>query len=624
MSKSKIKDLAKKIVKASDEYYNGTPAVSDKVWDAWFDELKKLDPEHPVVTGVGAIPVSEWKKVAHEVPMSSLNKVNTPEEFQEWVSADCDGESSFLATEKLDGISVSMKYLNGMFVQALTRGNGEVGEDISVNVKRMIGVPEKLNDDFSGHIRGEIVLLKSNHKKHFPEQANPRNAASGIAKRLDGDGVQHLSVLSYKIEGEDFNTEFDSFKRLDTLGFSTPNYRVLNVAQSIQMWNEYQTSTRDSLDYEIDGLVFSINNCAKQFSLGEKGRGPAGAVAFKFEAATAETVITNIVWQVGGSGRITPVAEFNSVQLSGANIARASLYNQAYIDEIGVGVGATVIVKRANDVIPAVEEVVIPGPNGPANSPRICPECSTPTIRNGEYLMCTNRDTCEPQVLGRISTWISELGILEWGDKVVKKLIDSGMVEDVADIYNLTVQDISGLDRMGEKSAQNLINELDKYRSIQLYNFIGGLGIENVATSTAKLVMDAGYDTLDAMQKISVSQLENISGFGSIKASAFYNGIKSNAQRIQDITNAGVKIKDKIKGSLSGKSFCFTGKSTLPRAKLQKLVEEHGGEVKKSVGKDVTFLVLSDSDSTSSKAKAAQKNGTALLSEENFMAMIND
>ena len=623
MSKAKTKELAKKIVKASDAYYNGDPIVSDKVWDAWFDELKKLDPDHPVVTGVGAIPVSEWKKVAHEVPMGSLNKVNTPEELQEWVDTDCKGEKEYLGTEKLDGISLSMKYEDGVFQQGLTRGDGETGEDISVNVKRMKGVPEKLKDSFSGHIRGEIVLLKSDHKKHFPEQANPRNAASGIAKRLDGDGVDHLSVKCYNVEGEDFKTELKAFERLDALGVDTPNYKKVTAKGAIKMWHDYQAKTRDSLDYEIDGLVFTVNDSAKKFSLGDKGRGPAGSMAFKFEAPTAETVIRKIIWQVGNTGRITPVAVFDEVDLLGAKVTRASLYNQAYIDEIGVGVGATVIVKRANDVIPRVEEVVKPGPHGVAKSPGICPECGTPTERHGEYLLCPNKVDCPPQVLGRISTWIAELGILEWGDKIIQKLIDAGMVEDVADIYNLTVDDIASLDRMGKRSAQNLVNELDKYRSVPLHNFIGGLGIENVATSTVKLVMGAGYDSLDAVKSASVSELEGISGFGNIKATALHNGVKNNADRIQDIINAGVKVKDKVKGVLSGQSFCFTGKSELPRKNLQKLVEENGGEVKKSVGKGLSFLVLADPNSTSAKAKAAKKNGTELLSEEGFMEMVN-
>jgi len=531
----------------------------------------------------------------------------------------------FLATEKLDGISVSLKYIDGKFFQALSRGDGETGEDISVNVKRMKGVPEKLNSKFSGHIRGEIVLFKSDHKKHFPEHANPRNAASGIAKRLDGDGVNHLSVIAYKIEGEDFKTEEDSFKRIDALGVNTPNYKLVTAKGAVKMWHDYQAKTRDELDYEIDGLVFTVNDCVKQFALGDRGRGPAGAMAFKFEAPTAETIIRKVTWQIGNTGRITPVAEFDVVDLLGAQVTRASLYNQAYIDELGVGVGSTVIVKRANDVIPRVEEVLHSGPNGVAKSPRVCPECGTPTKRQGEYLICTNKEDCGPQVLGRVSTWISELGILEWGDKIVQKLIDVGMVEDIADIYDLTLGDISSLDRMGERSAKNLMNELDKYRSVPLYNLIGGLGIENVGTSTVKLVMKAGYDSLEEMQKISISKLENISGFGEVRAKAFYNGVRDNADRIQGIFNSGVKVKAKIKGVLTGKSFCFTGKSTLPRAKLQKLAEESGGEVKKSAGKgakSVSFLVLADENSTTSKAEAARNNNvTTLISEEVFVKM---
>lgn len=620
MSKTRIKNLAKKIVKASHDYYNGTPSVSDKVWDAWFDELKKLDPDHPVVTGVGAIPVSEWKKVQHEVPMDSLNKVNTEEEFIDWVNTNCKGVDEFVASEKLDGISVSVKYIDGKFHQALSRGDGVQGEDISQNVKVMEGIPEKLKSNYSGHVRGEIILRKSKHKEYFPDYANPRNAASGIAKRYDGDGCEHLTVLFYSAEG-DFKKESDVFKKIEKLGLNTPFWKIVDAKGALAVQKDYQDSTRESLDYDIDGMVYSVNDLATKIAMGDKGRGPAGSIAFKFEAPSAETIITKIVWQVGNTGRMTPVAHFKTVDLLGTKVSKASLYNYSYIKDLGVGVGATVIVIRANDVIPRVEEVVTP--KNVEKFPDVCPECGTKTFRDGEYIRCPNKETCPPQVLGRVSTWVKELGIMEWGDKVVKKMIDAGLVEDVADIYKLNKDQIASLDKMGAKSADVLLKELDKYREVPLYNLIGGLGIDNVATSTVKLVMGAGHDSLDAIKKLSVSQLENIDGFGSIKAEAFYDGVHENEERIQEILDSGVSIKAKVKGVLSGKTFCFTGSSSKPRKVLQKIVEDAGGEVKKSVGRGLSYLVVADPSISTSKTKAAQKNNTRVLSEDEFLKMAN-
>lgn len=617
MSKARIKTLVKKIVKASHDYYNGTPSVSDKTWDAWYDELKKLDPENSVVTGVGAIPVSEWKKVEHEVPMGSLNKVNTEEEFNSWVKTDCKGVNEFVVSEKLDGISLSVKYENG-FVQGLTRGNGIEGEDISQNVKMMEGVPDKLKSDYTGHVRGEIVLKKSRHKEHFPDYANPRNAASGIAKRYDGDGCEHLSVLFYSIEG-DFKKESEGFEKIESLGLTTPFWKVVDAKSALEVQEKYEEETRDSLDYEIDGMVYSVNDLAIKLAMGDKGRGPAGSIAFKFDAASAETTITKIVWQVGSTGRMTPVAHFKVVDLLGTKVRKASLYNYSYINELSVGVGSTVIVIRANDVIPRVEEVV--KSKGVEKYPELCPECGAKTLRDGEYIRCPNKENCPPQVLGRVSTWIKELGVMEWGDKVIKKMIDAGLVEDVSDIYILTKDQIASLDKMGERSAEVLLKELDKYREVPLYNLIGGLGIDNVATSTVKLVMGAGYDSLDEIKNLSVSKLEAIDGFGSIKAEAFYDGLIENEERIQNILDSGVSIKAKVKGVLTNKSFCFTGSSSKPRKVLQKIVEEAGGEVKKSVGKGLSYLVVADPSISTSKTKAAQKNNTKILSESDFLKM---
>lgn len=622
MSKERIKYLSKKIIKARQSYYNGQPEVSDKTFDAWYDELKKLAPDHPAVTGVGALPVSEWPKVNHAVPMQSLNKAQNPDDIKDWAIKDCNNESDFIITEKLDGISVSLEYNNGKLIQGSTRGNGAVGEDITPNVIKMKGVKETLNTDFTGYIRGEIVLRISDHKKYFSDYSNPRNAASGIAKRYDGDGAEHLTVLCYTVNGKDFKTEEESLLFIKEIGLDVPNYSVVkSIDDVIKEWNEYQKTKRNNLDYDIDGLVVRVNNMTKQIELGDKNHRPKGAIAFKFDAPTAETIITNILVQVGDSGRLTPVALFNKVDLAGAKIQKASLHNFSNIKSLGVDIGATVIVSRRNDVIPYVEEVV-KGTGTTFSTPDKCPECNSPTIANGEYVSCSNKKTCPAQVIGRINKWVSELNILEWGEKVLKKLISAGLVTDVADIYRLTEGQLASLDRMGDKSAANLIAELNKYRSVSLENLIGGLAIENVATSTVKLVISAGYDTLDKIKNLSISKLENINGFGEIKAAAFYYGLQENSDRIQDILDAGVTIKQKVVGNLSGKSFCFTGTSSMPRKELHKLVEEHGGEVKKSVGKGLTYLVSSDPDSNSSKAVAARKNGTKIITEEEFMKMI--
>lgn len=630
---ARIKELVRNISKADDDYYNkSNPQVSDKVYDAWKDELKDLLPKcknkklikqaDQVIASIGAmVGVSEWRKVAHDIPMSSLNKVNTPDEFKAWAK-ECDAKDVFL-TEKLDGISINTIWKDGQFVQAITRGDGSIGEDITPNVRKMCGIPNKLKKKFTGSLRGEIILTKSNHNAYFPDYANPRNAASGVAKRFDSSGSEHLTVIMYQVaSGKGFKTEKEQFEYLSNLGVKIPWYAVYSdVNKAIEKYKEYHDIIRNKLDYEIDGLVGRVNSLSKQWELGEKNHRPKGAVAFKFDAAGKETTVRNIVWQVGSTGRITPVAEFDTVNLVGANINRASVYNLAYINELGIGVGAKAIIIRSNDVIPVLEEISQP-PKKVAEPPDKCPECDGQVELNGEYLRCMNKAKCPAQAVGRLKMWANENGILEFGGKILQKLSDSGLVSDVGDLYRLNVNKLSSLDRMGEKSAKNLIESIDKHRNISLENFIGGLGIDNVATSTAKLVIKAGYDTLDAMYNMSISDFEAIDGFGTIKAQAFYDGLRENKKRINDILDAGVKIKAQIKGKLSKKSFCFTGSMNNPRPTLHKMVEEAGGDIKKSVGKGLDFLVIADPNSTSSKAQAARKLGTKLISEEEFLSML--
>lgn len=619
-------------------YYNDhKPIVSDPIYDGIKDKLRNLSksfsPEskadekiairlEDALTRVGAPPPKDgkWPKIKHEYLMQSLNKVNLPEELFDWHKK-CGEAKSLFIVEKLDGISVSLKYENGIFILGATRGDGEEGEDISRNVRKMKGVPNKLSQNFTGYIKGEIILFHSDWKEHLPELANPRNGAGGVAKRIDGQGVKHLTVLVYAIEGKDFTTEEQTFEYLKELGFNTPNYYIGDLKQANSLWRLYMDKTRKSLDYEIDGLVVRINDKAHQLSLGEENHKPKGAIAFKFESPEAETVITNIICQVGDTGRITPVAEFNTVELLGAKIERASLHNFSLVKDLGINIGATVIVERSNDVIPGIKEVTKEC-NGYFPIPDICPVCSTATVRDGEYVFCPNKKECPPQIIGRVNKWVKELGILEWGESILTKLIKAGKVEDVYDLYLLKADDITALERMGDKGAKTLLAEIDKYRVITLENFLGGLCINGIATSTVKSVIDAGHDTLDKIQKLSIRQLESIPGFAHTRALAFHNGLIENEDRIKRILDAGVSIKPRVKGVLTGKSFAFTGTMETPRATLQKMVEEAGGEVKKSVGKDCTYLVISDPSSNSSKAQAARKIGIKLISEEDFLKMI--
>lgn len=630
MQTSRIKELETKIFRHRDLYYNNARTVSeekemvsDRVYDAWVDELRLLDPTSLAVTTVGSpVAPSEWQKAKHQIPLGSLDKVNTPAELSKWVE-DTYPNGKLFMTEKLDGLSIEVIYENGSLVQGITRGDGDIGEDITVNVAKMAGVKSHLAHKFTGSLRGEIIMHRSTHKQWFPDKANPRNAASGTSKRLDGVGVDRLNILFYQVLGDvDFKTEQSQFVWLQNQGLDTPNWWVVKNATEVNThWRKYQDVNRETLDYDIDGLVVRVDNLEKQLELGEKNLRPKGAIAFKFDNEARESTIKDIIWQVGNSGRITPVAIVDPVQLVGATVTRASIYNLSYIEELGLDIGATVLVVRANDVIPRIEEV-IKGTGKIAIPPSRCPECAGITIMEGENLVCINTDDCRSQIIGRLKNWVKELNLLEWGDTLLEKLVDAKKVKTVADLYTLKVNDIANLDRLGEKTANKVLEILDANKDVSLEVFLGALSIPMIGQSTIKLIMDAGCDTLEKFGQLDTTQFEQVLGVGPVKAKFLADGLEHNQQLILQIMENGVTIKDKIIGTLTGKSICFTGSMKNKRPVLEKMAADAGANIKSSVGKGLTFLVIADPNSTSSKTQAARKMGTTLISEEEFLEMV--
>lgn len=629
MSKERIKELADELLRAKYTYYNiklpdgMKPLVlSDQIYDARENELRSLDSSHWVLKIVGAPQTqSEWKKAKHQIPMGSLNKVNLPVELTDW--AKDKGDGAWFVVEKLDGLSIELVYEAGKLVQAITRGDGETGEDITVNVARMAGVNPDLKEDFNGSLRGEIIMLKSIHQKHFADKANPRNAASGVSKRLDGVDVDKLNILFYQVLGDvDFKTEFEQFTWLEDRKIGVPNYwQFKDVDLVNKHWRDYQDNHRSKLDYDIDGLVVRIDDMAKQMAWGDKDLRPLGAMAFKFDNEMRESTIRDIIWQVGNSGRITPVAVVDPVQLVGAMVSRASIYNLSYIEELGLDIGARVLVARANDVIPRIEELV-KGTGKTAKGPSFCPECGGLTKMDGENLMCGNTKHCRAQIIGRIKNWVSELNLLEWGDTLIEKLVDAKKVKTVADLYTLKLNDIADLDRLGEKTAQKCLDILWANNEITLEVFLGALSIPMIGQSTIKAIMNAGCDTLERFGQLGASNFEQVPGVGPTKAKFLATGLKQNQQVILDLIENGVKIKDKIHGSLTGKSVCFTGSMKNKRPILEKMAADQGADVKGTVGKGLTYLVIADPNSSSSKAVAARKLGTVLISEDEFLDLV--
>jgi DNA ligase (NAD+) len=610
-------------------YYNGNALVPDEEYDSARDELAELKPRSPEVVAVGATPpeISEWKKVRHAITMGSLDKVQTLDELTKWVQGFGGMQERLLVTEKLDGMSIEIHYQAGVFAQAATRGDGVIGEDISVNVAKMRGVPGRLPKKFTGTVRGEVIITKTDFRVHFAnDYENTRNTAAGISKRFDGKGCELLQVMFYQVvDGKDFVTEADQFEWLEQAGFKTPNWYVTTMTPGIKtphdLWVEYQQTKRDALDYEIDGLVVRLENMARQIALGEKDGRPLGATAFKFAPYTRESTCLEIQNQTGGMGVITPVCVFEPIRLGGVTVTNASLYNWKYIRDLGLDVGARILVARANDVIPRVVRVTT-GTGTVAQPPKECPSCAEPPEFHGEHLICPNTWECPQQTEGRVKRYVKSLDIKEWGDILIEKLVALGLVKNVSDLYRLTEEQISGIERMGARSAQNVLKTLWAKNPISLEDLLGSMSIPMCASSTLKLAVDAGYDNLERVRTVTFDQLSAIKGFGPERSDALVNWLYDHIGVVDDLLAAGVKIKPRIKGTLTGKSFCFTGTSNRPRSDLEDLVRGSGGEVKTTVSKKLTYLVTPGGDWTSSKVQAAKRNGTHCITEDDFLKMV--
>ena len=637
--------LAKQLVDAATAAYGGaTPDA--KFYKGLYLALQRTARQHPVLLQVPPARGLDWPKASHEIPMGSLNKVNTSDELAAWAqrcdelaaASDLEPVSSDLAlTEKLDGISIEVVYDRGRIEAAITRGDGLVGERITPNVQQMKGVPARIKHKGRVSVRGEIILrksdapaleaLKQKTDKNFERIKSLRNTAAGVARTKEArllPGCKLLTILFYDVEGvEGFHREQDKLTFLEANGFERPylSYGPLEKMQAEH--DRYQKVAREALDYDIDGLVVRAANLDTATLLGELNHRPRAAVAYKFGNEMQVSTLRAILWSTGDSGRITPIAQIDPVFLAGAEVRQASLHNLANVNALGIGVGDEVLVSRRNDVIPYVEKVVVD--NGQLEEgPKRCAECNTPVEVDGEYLVCSNLD-CPARRLGRLKTWVKHLGLLEWGEKTFVRFMDANLVKEPADLYRLTNDDVTGLEGYGEVSATRLLDPLAAKKLLPIDTFIAALGVPAVSKETAKLLVTAGYDTFDGIMEADAEQLAQIDGLGAIKAEKILTGLRGRADEIRRLANVGVlPVKPAEGGPLAGLSFCFSGAQNRPRKELQAIVEDNGGTIRSGVTKGLTYLVLADPESTSSKAQKARKLGTEIIDGNRFEEIVRE
>lgn len=667
MNKQEIKDRIEKLKKEVDHHrylYHVLDKVeiSDAALDSLKHELDELERKYPeFITAdsptqrIGGRPLDKFKKVAHIVPQWSFNDAFSAEEIREFDrrvrrflrDAGIAGDivPDYTAELKIDGLHVVLTYKNGILATGATRGDGNIGEDVTQNLKTIDSIPLRLEQNVDLVAEGEVFMAKSvleklnkeREKKGEPLLANPRNAAAGAIRQLDPKiaAERRLDCFVYDLSwAGNFSlpaTQKEELEKLKSLGFKvSKNWKYCeNIEEVIKVW-QYWLKNRAKEDYWMDGIVIKLNRNDWQKRLGYTGKAPRWAIAFKFPAEQATTIVEDIIVQVGRTGRLTPVAVLKPVIVMGSRISRATLHNQDEIRRLGLKIGDTVIIQKAGDVIPEVVRVLPNlriGKEREFKMPGKCPICGSPVRRpEGEVAAyCTNK-RCYAQDLRRLAHFVGKKGldIRGMGKKIVERFMDEGLISEPADIFDLTRDDISVLARFGEKSADNLLEAIAKAKTAALSHFLVALGIPHVGEEMSYDI-SLRFKNLSDIEKAGMEELVRVADVGPVVAKSIYVFFrdKRNIKIIENLKKSGVKIiADEIpKGKLAGKSFIITGTlESMSREEAHEKIRALGGDVGSAVSAKTSYLVVGKN--SGSKAEKAKRLGVKILSEKEFLEAI--
>ena len=643
-------------------YVLDKPVVADSVYDQLLQELIALEEANPSLIypdsptqRVGGAVVEGFKKVTHDYPMLSLSNAFHEADLREFdrkVRQAIGDQFSYVCELKIDGLAISLKYENGMFVQGATRGDGVVGEDITANLKTIRAIPLRLKEPITIEVRGEAYMPKKSFENLNAQRANngeelfanPRNAAAGSLRQLDPKiaASRQLSTFIYAIGGDGevygIDGHAEMLDYLEGLGFPSNKERQrCSTIEEVMAFIEYWTENRPKLAYEIDGIVIKVDRYAQQDELGYTAKSPRWAIAYKFPAEEVVTTLLDIDLTVGRTGVVTPTAILTPVQVAGTTVQRASLHNEDLIRDKDIRLGDTVIIRKAGDIIPQVVGVLIeqrPEDSVPFVMPKNCPVCDSELIRiEGEVaLRCVN-PACFAQIAESIKYFVSRnaMNIDGLGDKVVEQLLRADLIHDVSDLYHLTVEQLVELERMGEKSATNLVNAIQASKENSMERLLIGLGIRHVGEKAAKIVSEE-FGSMEAVMAATEEQLVAIYEIGDKMASSLVEYFSNEDARavIKRLAEAGVNMTYKGKkvevaigdSPFAGKTIVLTGKlEQLTRNEAKAKIEELGGTVTGSVSKK-TDLVIAGADAGSKLTKAEQL-GIEVWTEDNLIEQLN-
>ena len=661
-AKERIEELRKTINYHSKKYYDeDNPEITDYEYDMLMNELKKLEKENPQyitkdspTQKVGGHAKENFKKVTHEVPLQSLQDIFSFDELYDFdkrikEKADEYGikEVNYCVETKIDGLSCAIKYENGMLVQAATRGDGNVGEDVTPNVKTIKTVPNKIKDNINLTVRGEVFINKEEFEKLNEEReilgetlfANARNAAAGSLRQLDSKitAKRPLDIYIFnvqKIEGKTFNSHWEELNYLKSIGFNVVPFRSLckNINEVKKAIDEIGEK-REELGFGIDGAVVKVDDLKFREELGTTFKVPKWAIAYKYPPEKKETILKDIVCQVGRTGVITPMAILEPVKVAGSTISKTTLHNEDFIKEKDLKIGDHVIIQKQGDVIPEVVDVVKEKRTGEEKEfsmPKVCPVCGAPAVRElGEAATRCTGIECSAKALRNIVHFASNDGmdISGLGYKIVEQLLDRKLIKDIADIYTLTVDDVASLKKNGRKFAENLIEAINESKNRDLENLISAFGIRHVGKKLAK-VLAKKYETLDNLMNATAFDLTTKDDIGEVIAESIYSFFKERQTKdlVKRLVALGVNTKhlkedNNVDNRFEGKTFVLTGSlSKYSRNEASEIIEKFGGKTSNSVSKKTDYVLAGEE--AGSKLDKAQKLGVTVITEQEFENMI--
>lgn len=662
-------DIQQQILKLRDElnehnynyYVLDQPTISDYDFDLKLKELQALEDAHPEFADehsptqrVGGAITKNFETVVHDFRMYSLDNSYSKEDLLDWearVKKVIDDEVQFVCELKYDGASISLTYENGTLLKAITRGDGVQGDDVTANIKTIRSVPLRLKGDYPSRfdIRGEIVLPFEGFNKMNEERIeigeepyrNPRNTASGSLKLQDSAEVakRPLECLLYNITGNNLNlsTQFESLEKARAWGFKVPTAATLaNSIEEVLAFIDYWNIHRHELPYETDGVVVKVNDLHQQEELGYTSKSPRWAIAYKFKAERVSTLLNEITYQVGRTGAITPVANLEPVELAGTTVKRASLHNADQIEKLDIREGDTVFVEKGGEIIPkiiAVDFTKRPTNSQPTQYIEHCPECGTELVRNeGEAQhYCPNYNGCQPQIIGRIQHFISRkaMDIEGLGGETVALLVKENLINDYSDLYALKKEEVIHLERMAEKSTDNLIKGIEDSKNIPFERVLYALGIRFVGETVAKKLA-THYKSIDNLALATTSDLVTVDEIGTRIAESVVAFFKSeqNQEIIGRLKSFGVQMEicaEKLANQtnkLEGQTFVVSGVfESVSRDELKKMIEDNGGKVSGSISKKTSYVIAGNNMGPSKRSKADQL-GIPIISEYEFQEFL--